>query len=481
MRKLIQFGVILATSGLFFAQVSRAQSGTPQDQTQQPAEQPTAPEQPIGAENPNSNNASEDANTVPAVVTPDTENPPLSGILTPSFGVPPEHSYIQPLVQFQSAYSSNGQYASGASPNQSSAMETVLGGITLQKVGLRNELQVNYMGGRTFYSAGDISDSTIQNFGLMDKWVGLRWSATIADNMSYSSDPIFGSGIGGGATGPTGVNIQPIFTPGQSLIVPRTPTLNNSSAAEADYQMSLRTSLSFVGSYSFLHYYGPGLINSGATDAQVGYNYKLNARDTIAGIYRFGLLQFTGNSQKITQNIVEFSYGHTIAQRWSFQVAGGPSFANIQEKGLASQSYTSWALNSSLNYQISQGTSASVSYTHGLQAGGGTFIGGETDYITGNIGHQLSRNWTMSGNVGYSRTATIQVKSAQPSDAVDTVVGGVGVSRLFGRTMTLGLTYQGYYQVSGHPICTLPGCGTNLNYQTVSLQFSWHPVAIPID
>lgn len=477
MKSWIQFGVILAGGLLLFAQASRAQSGNPQDQSQQP----TQPEQPIGAENPNGGNESENANTIPAVVSPDTENPPLSGVLVPSFGVPLEHSYIQPLVEFQSAYSSNGEYAAGSNPNQSSAMETILGGLTFQKVGRRNELQVNYMGGRTFYSAGDISDSTIQNFGLMDKWVGMRWSGTIADNMSYSSDPIFGSGIGGTGTTPSGVNIQPIFSPGQSVIVPRTPTLNNTSAVEVDYQMSLRASLSFVGTYSFLHYYGPGLINSGATNGQVGYNYRLSQRDTIAGIYRYGLLQFSGNNQSITQNIVEASYGHQIAERWNFQVAGGPSFATINVKGLASQSLVSWALNSSLNYRVSDRTSASVNYTHGLQAGGGTFVGGETDFVTANFGHQLSRNWSISANTGYSRTATLAVKSTPVSNAVDSVVGGAGISRLFGRAVTLGVIYQGYYQVSGHPICTLPACGTSLNYQTVSLQFSWHPVPVAID
>ncbi|HTV58979.1 MAG TPA: hypothetical protein VMJ93_08895 [Verrucomicrobiae bacterium] len=478
MRKRIPWslGFLLALAAC--APCVRAQSGGTQDQTQQP----TAPEQPLGTENSNGENNSGDANTVPAIVTTDTENPPLSGVLLPSFGVPAEHSYIQPRFDFETAMSTNGEYSSNGNPNQMSAMETVTGGITIEKVGRTNELQVNYLGGRTFFSSGDISDSTIQNFGLMDKWVGMRWSAIVADQMSYTSDPVFGIGIGGTTSTQTGVNIQPVFTPGQGVITPRTPTLNNSSAAELDYQMSLRTSLSFAGTYSFLHYYGPGLINSGATNAQVGYNYRLNARDTIAGIYRYGLLNFSGGVQSVTENIAEFSYGHTVNDRWKFQVAGGPNFALIHQLGLPSQNYFSWTLTSSLAYQAGVRTTASVNYTHGLTGGGGTFEGGSSDFVNGGVAYQLSKNWSTSANVGYNRTATLPgMTTTSPANAVDTLVGGVGIKRTFGRDIVLGLNYQGYYQISGEPICAQPTCGTNLTYQSVALTFSWHPTPIPID
>ena len=467
---------------LVWVPVIRAQSGGAPDQSQQTPQpqQPTAPEQPIGSENQTQENNSTDANTIPAIVTPDTQNPPPSGIFQPSFGVAAGHSYIQPRVDFQSAWSSNGEYSSNGSPNQSSAMQTITGGITLEQVGRSNEFLLSYQGGRTFFSNGDISDSSIQNLGLTDKWVGMRWSGTIADQASYSSDPMFGNGIGG--TGGSGVNLQPVFTPGQTVLIPRTPTLNNSSAVEVDYQESLRTSLSFAATYSFLHYYGPGLINSGATNVQVGYNYRLTPRDTISGIYRFGVLNFTGGTQSIDEHIAEFSYARTLGERLKLQISGGPEFAFINVKGVPTQNYFSWTLTSNLAYQAGKRTSASATYSHGLQGGGGVFVGGSNDTLFGNVTYQFSRNWTGTASVGYSRTATISgVMTVAPVNAIDTVTVGGGIKRQLGRSASLGVTYQGYYQISSQPICGEPVCGTNLNYQSVSVVFGWHPTPIPID
>jgi len=479
----IQFGFCLLVLSVACVPCVRAQSGGTPDQTQPPqqTQQPAGPEQPIGAESQTQENNSADANTIPAIVTPDTEIPPLSGVLLPSFGVPIEHSYIQPRFDFQSAWSSNGEYSADGNPAESSAMQTILGGVTIQKVGRRNELEVDYQGGRSFFSNGAIPDSTIQNFGLTDKWIGMRWSGTLADQMSYSSDPIFGAGIGSTSLSQTGVNIQPVFSPGQSVIVPRTPTLNNTTAAEADYQMSLRTSLTFVGTYSFLHYYGPGLINSGATNAQFGYNYRLTARDTIAGIYRFGLLNFSGRLQSITQNVIEFSYGRTFGQRWKLQVSGGPNIALIHQKTMPTQNYFSWTLTTNLSYQAGQRTTVSANYTHALTGGAGAFLGGTNDSLNTSVTYQFSRNWTGNLNAGYMRTATLPIQTTIPANAIDTLAGGAGITRQVGKSFSLGLTYAGYYQVSGKPICTTPSCGTNLNYQNISVVFGWHPVAVPID
>jgi hypothetical protein len=440
--------------------------------------QPIKPDQPIESPDSKPPNEGGDANVIPAVVTPETQQAPLAGSRQPSFEAPPEHSYYMPRLDFVASVNTNGQYTTGSGAGQLASTESLLGGITLAKINTKQELKMSYLGGRSFSPDGDIYNSTIQLFGLSDRWTSSRWSGTVADQLRYASDPIFGTGIPG--LDITGINFQPIFTPNQTVITARTPSLNNTAVGEVDYQSSLRGTFTFVGSYALLHFYGSGLINSDATNFQAGYNYLLTPRDTIAVLYRFGALRFSNNVQSINDNVVEFSYGHQIVERFSFRIAAGPSIAFIQQPNTPSQTYFSGSLSASLLYTLER-TTLTAGYSHGLTTGGGVLLGSLTDQFSFTVLRQLSRNWSLNGLFGYSRNSPVtnQTVGTFPATTIDSIVGGGGVTRTIGRDMAFFASYQGYFQVSGQPICTGPTCGTNLKNNQFTAGFGWHPKPIP--
>ncbi|MGH9683837.1 MAG: hypothetical protein ACRD4S_09545 [Candidatus Acidiferrales bacterium] len=492
MKKFLRTLVIGCAALVITAPGIRAQDQSQQNQNQQnqgqqnqnngqQGTQPVQPVQPIP--NPDSNapqNNSEDANTIPAVVGPDETNVPLTGALTPSFGVAPEHSYIVPSFDFLSSVNSNGAYSAGNN-NQVVTEQYLLGGITLEKVGTRNELSVNYLGGRSFSPNGDIYNSTTQLFGLQDKWMTSRWNGVLADQMTYASEPLFnGLGAPGSGLGLPGLNIQPGFQAMSTVFVNRSPILDNSAVAEANYQASPRGSFTFVGSSTLLHYYGAGLIDSNSRAFEAGYNYQLSAKDTVGVSYLFDVLHFGGNLQSINEQVVEASYGRHIARRLSLQLGAGPDIATIHQPGFASNTLASWRANALLAYQLER-TTLSLSYTHYLSNGTGVFLGSKSDLVTGSLARQLSRNWSASVSAGYARnSALVPASIVVPgfSGNIDSLSGSGGIARAIGRNMRIFANYTMYYQTSRQSLCLAPGCATNLVNQQGTLGFSWHATPI---
>ena len=60
--------------------------------------------------------------------------------------------------------------------------------------------------------------------------------------------------------------------------------VSDAFTTEADVSLTRRSSITFVGGYSFLHYLDSGLLNSDSATGRIGYNYLLNREDTIAAI-----------------------------------------------------------------------------------------------------------------------------------------------------------------------------------------------------
>ncbi|MGH9701000.1 MAG: hypothetical protein ACRD52_16285 [Candidatus Acidiferrales bacterium] len=478
MSKRLQILGLAALAALFLAPAGRAQDNGGQSQ------QPVAPEQPVNPPEANAP-ANTGGNTapIPAVIEPDFSETSLTGAQLPTFGLPPRQSYFVPRFDFFSTVNTNGLYASSASAGRQLAnTETLLGGITLERVEERNQLSVNFLGGRAFSPNGDIYNTYATLFGLTDKWISARWTGTFSDQLSYMSDPLFNSGgFDSSGLGFTGVSFQPTFLPNQGIVVGRTPVLNNSSVAELDYQASPRASFTFVGSYFLLHYYGAGLTNTDSANAQAGYNYRLSAVNTIGVLYRFGAIRFGGNQQSVNDNVVQMSFAHQIAQRLRFQVGAGPDVALIQLPGSISLTHISWSMNANLAYHRDR-TGLGLTYAHLVTGGSGILLGSEADLISGNVSRDLSRNWGANATAGYTRSsALVTPTSSINPGAIDSLTAGGGVTRTMGENMHIFLNYTLSYQISQGPICSNPSCGTNLVNHAVSAGFSWHPGAYRLE
>ena len=495
MRKLftiVGIGVLLAAlhAGAARAQEPTQNGGQGQDQNGNSGNngqttQPTQPAQPIT--NPNNTNDNGDANTIPAVITPDM-TPSLASTMRPGFDLPADRSYVQFQASIFDTVNTNGEYLpSGSGGSAIINTESLLGGVTLEKIGRANELKLQYLGGESFTTNQAIGNSTVQLFGLADKWTTARWSGSFADQTSYLSDPIFsGPGFDPYGLGFAGINLQMAFQPSsQTLLTARTPTLENSAAAEVDYQMSPRSSFTIAGGYFLAHYYGPDLIDTTSTTIQAGYNYQLSQRNTVGGLYRFNVLGSGGSGDSIKDNIFQFSWGRRVAERLRFQIAIGPDVALLSAQGFPSATRVSWTMNSSLAYQTKR-TTTSLSYSHMLMDGFGLSLASEVDSLSAGVGRQLGKAWTLSAGVGYSRNGSGGIALGSlvvPGGSFNTTSFNAGISRTLWRASSLFANYTVFYgTASNTTVCTTttPVCNGNLTNQAVSIGFNWHSKPIPL-
>ena len=418
---------------------------------------------------------------------PDTN--PLAGVQDLSLGeMPVTRSNWQPHADL---------FVGATSNALDSAVKTgwtlwtyVLGGVALHRVSGVQHLFVNYTGGGVFTGGGQDSNGLYQALNLTDQFKFRRFTLAFLDQFSYSPEPSLGAGGFDDLNGSLGLGSS--FTPSQGILTAREQNLNNSSLAQLDVRLSKRSSLTFAGGYSLLHYFNNTNLSYGDVLFRSGYNYQMTRNDTLALIYQFSGLRYSNFGQSINLNTMHVSYGRRVTGRLAFQLAAGPEIASFQTpitssvggagSGPTSSSTTQlyWSLESSLQYGFNRANVA-ANYSHGVSGGGGVLAGSLADTVSGSVNRQWTRTVNASGNVGYSRNSGLGVVgNATPNhQTFDYWFVGVGISHPWTRDLSLQGSYHLQYQNSNSSFCVGVTCGTNIVVHEFSVGVNWQRRPIP--
>ena len=481
---------------LILAPVARPQQQQ-QDQTQQQQQQSTEqPSQPIPAyHSPLASLAGSDQEqeTVPTEITPDTR--PLAGAQELGLGMPrTEHSFWQPSVNVSSTFDSN---ALGATGSGTWVAETSLaGGVDLHRESENTDLSLTYFGGAIFSSNSAIGNSVTQELAVGDRFTFRRWTLSLFEQLTYIPEAGFGySGLGGVPGLGGGLGLENGFVPDQSILTAWGQRLSNSSIAQVNFSLTPRSSLTFVGGYSLLHFFDNDLLDYHDVMFQAGYNYQMDRQDTLALQYSFSALRYSGFNQLINDHRVNVAYGRRVTGRLAFQFAAGPEIAFFQiplsgsSAGSGSAGGTTpastpgttnlyWYANTSLSYQVRRGT-ISLAYFHGVNGGSGVLAGAVGNSVTGTASRALSRSLYSSLNFGYSRNSGLTTASTPSNQTYGYWFGGGNLSHPWGRTLNLFVNYEIQYQGSNSSFCVGQACGDSFVRQLISIGLGWrdHPLA----
>ncbi len=419
-------------------------------------------------------------------VTPDTSS--LTGFQNFSLGLPTARSYWQPHAEVYVAGDSNGlETPAGTSW---STVGIVTGGVDVHRTSGNSDLTLSYIGGGMFSDQTSVGNGAMQNLSFTDRYKFRRFTISVLDDFSYLPEDAAGfAGLGGtlipGATGSGGLGST--FTPGQSILIGQGQSLANASDGELDVALTNRSSLTFVGGYSLLHYPDTNLLDYHSAIFQGGYNYQITARDTIAVLYQYDRISYSDFDQLIDSHSAEVSYGRRVTGRLAFQVAAGPQItvarlainglpAVSASPGTGSTTQIGWTVNTSFSWQLKRG-SLTAQYFHGISGGSGVLGGATDDTFTGSARRQLSR--TISGSIdgGYSRIrgvplATV-IPGSSPNQSYDYFFGGATLGHPINRALSLNLSYQLQYQTSNAAVCSGTICGSNIVVHLVSVGVSW--------
>jgi hypothetical protein len=473
---------------------ARAQqpADAPQDQQQgQQASQPIpAIRSPLASA---ADNGDQDEAPNPQQMQPDTRS--LTGVEDLSLGTMAlEHSYWQPRLAFSETVDSNPE-SSTAGNGSWGTWTSLLGGVDIHRISGVSELLVSYTGGGMFSTGNtDASNGVVQELSFKAKYSFRRSTLSVFDQLSYLPESSFGFAGTAGASLPgvgTGGGIGSGFTPGQSILTPQGQNLSNAFAVEIDTKLTPRTSLTFVGGYSLLHYFDDNLLNYGDGSFQAGYNYLITRKDTVAVSYNFSAFRYSNVDQSLNLNTIQGSYARRITGRLAFQIAAGPQFLSSRfpitsstsstTSATASSSQLYWTLNTSLQYQLRR-SQISASYNHGVTGGSGVLAGAQTDVVSGSLNQQVSRTFNLGLTAGYSRNRGIAGLAGSVGSEAQTFsywYSGVNVTHSFNRSLDIFMNYQFQFQDANTSGCIGSACSTNITRHQIMFGLNLHKQPIP--
>jgi len=426
-----------------------------------------------------------DQDEEPQELAPDTHA--LSGAQYLSLGTPTTRSYWQPRFDVSATADSNALETSNSAGW--GAWTSVSGGVDVHRTSGSNDMTLSYTSGGMFSNYTGISNGIVQELSFADKFGFRRSSLSFFDSLNYLPESSFGfAGLGGNVLpGGPPLGLGNTFVPGQSLLTGYGQNLDNSFATELDTFLTPRTSLTFVGAYSLLHYFDSDLLDYKNFSFRGGYNYQVTRKDTLAMFYTFSGFRYSNFNQSIDDHTVQVSYGRRVTGRLAFQVAAGPQVvisripingnAGSEGGGLgAAMNFTQvfWSLNTELQWQPNR-NSLSLSYNHGEGGGSGLLAGSLSDIVTGSVRRKVSKAFSSGITTGYSRNEGVAITGTTTSNQTyDYWFAGASFAHPMGRALGLTFSYQMQYQTSNSTFCIGPTCGSDVIRHMISIGVGWH-------
>ena len=335
----------------------------------------------------------------------------------------------------------------GVVPGRFDTVTAMAGTLALDQSWSQSSLNLVYSGGETLYQPDSSFNTEYQDLAISQQIQRGRWGLRLRDDFQLSPNAAFGGLSTGGpgitAQAPTLNAVAPAVLPGETIQTGQALRLNNTALTEIDYSLSRRTTMTFTGSYGFLHFLSAGFIDSRNINGSAGYNYALDAKNSIGLNLMYGNTIYTSSNSRMNSDTAQASFGRKVTGRLAFQIAGGPQLLRLLNFRPTSGQKWSWSAYTALTYQMRR-TGYTLSYSHGTNAGSGVLLGATTDSITAGVHRDFTRFWSGSLNGGYAINNSLAANSALSSRYTNWY-GTANLGRQMGQHFHFGLSYQ--YQV----------------------------------
>jgi hypothetical protein len=382
------------------------------------------------------------------------------------------HSFFDPVVRVAAGADT------GLVLGTTETSGSIGGGLALDQQWGRFHLISQYYGAKFFYYPATSFSSSYHDLSFSPTLTFGRWVVHLREDLHVSPEQSFGGLDIAGAPLPASdaalTSVTPLLEPPQTIATGWAERLDNTSLAEVDYSLSRRSTVTLSGSYGLLHFFQPGYIDGTTVQGHAGYTYLFTRRDSIAITYNYSLMSFTGTTTQTASHLAQLSFAHTLAARWSFQVAAGPQLLQLEGLGFPIGDQLTWSLTSSLTY-LTHHNAYALQYFRGITGGSGVLLGAETEGVTASISRALTRYWSGALNGGAARNTGLVPSQALPQ--FDYWFAGANVGRPLGRHFHFSVNYV-YQQQTQSGGCPVLSCGLNTGRNAGSGTLEWHPLGV---
>jgi len=349
--------------------------------------------------------------------------------------------------------------------------------IELDRTTPRDEESISYDTGFTLYQIYSQLNSITQSATGNYKFHFTPYAVLSASDTFYQNYNTYNQGnpfSGNSVPGAPGSG-----APGSSDILfvqPYGSQLTNSSSASLEYQYAKNSMIGASGLYSFLQISGtsyiPELGDQNTTSGNAFYSRRFGR--SYAGVtYQFSKFVTHPYGSYTTSSTVFGFFSHYFTRTFSISVLGGPEYYAYWSESTPQKS-SAWtpAVQGSIGWQVARANLA-ASYAH-VVSGAGGLIGtfhSDTGGLSGQL--ELSRVWSMNGNVGVSHFANISSTPTQFAyySGGTSIFCGVDFQRRIADSLSIGAGYQHLYQ-------SYPGVTTNSlqnsNRGTISVRYNFN-------
>jgi hypothetical protein len=365
----------------------------------------------------------------------------------------------------------------GIVPGETNFILSAGGIVSLNHSWNRYQLTAQYSGAEDIYSPASFENSAFQTLSIVQSILWRRTTLRLRDDISQSAAATFGGlSIGGPGLTLPGLTtaVTPTLVPNETILTGTGDRVDNLVLAEVDYALSRRSTLTFTGSYGFLHFLTNGYINTQNEDGRVGYSHQLDRKNTLGLIYDYDYISFSGGNGTVASNTVQAAYGRLLAGRTALRVSAGPQFITSNVLGFSSPNQLSWSLSANVTHQMRR-TILSAAYSRGVTNGSGVLLGAETQTVTGSIATAPFHAWKPTVTGGYSSNTSLPTAVvAAGIFGYSDWFGAVNFGRLWGRTIRTNISYELQRQTQSGVSCPVLNCGPVVLLQEFSITVDWH-------
>jgi hypothetical protein len=264
---------------------------------------------------------------------------------------------------------------------------------------------MTYAGGLLLGNQYSHGATTYQNLALSQGLVAGAWIFGISDSVSYlPQSPTLGlSGIPGvGDLGSQPIQ-GPSSGPAGGVLTNNSTNVSNSLSGDVERRLTPLTSISGMGSWSILRFPDGNGLESTQIAAQGALNHRLDARDTISGSGTYSTFSYgSGIDLSIQTRGGNLAFQRVLSRKLSLSASAGPMWISSSNSTLVPSRLTV-ATDLSLLYSRKV-TTASLSYTRGVNGGSGVQPGALSDSVGVMVGRTYGRDWVASLTGSYTHS-----------------------------------------------------------------------------
>ena len=236
-----------------------------------------------------------------------------------------------------------------------------------------------------------------------------RWNIVLADSVDYLPEsPVAGlSGIPGvGDVGVDPIAVGPAS--GIGILTTYGPRVSNTTSGTVSRQLTGRISAQGTGYFAIQRFIGDNSgqgLSTTTEGGSGGLTYRISARDAITGSYNYSNFSFSNSVYSFTAQGATINYSRQWSPRLSTNVYAGPQIIGGSNPVINGNS-TQIAAGANASY-LSRTTAYTLGYSRGVNNGSGVIPGAFSDNIILAAHHQLGRTWSLSSDIGYTRSHTL--------------------------------------------------------------------------